>query len=288
MSISINSNLLSLNVRNSYNKNIVGLQNSMDKLSSMQRINYAGDDPSGMGISEHLRTRIKSLDQANQNIQNDNAILKIADGALSNMADIVSSIREKLVQAADDNITGDARARLGQDINNLIDRYDEVVKDTKYGGKSFFESLSSANTSYVKDGFYVQAGADSGNAVTLSFTDLTGSKVSLTAAKYGNSLTSSAHASVASGMLANIDVIAGKIYSEQSKIGAYEQRLGYLSDNRTNEVTALTELESGIRDLDPAKGMTDFMKYNIRTQASQYMLAQAGQVPAMVLQLLQP
>ncbi len=285
MSVSLNTNMLSLNVANTYNKNVVGLQNSMNALSTGQRINYAGDDPAGMGISERLRTRIDSLDQASKNIQNDNSILKIADGALTNMADIVSSIREKLVQAANDSTAGADRARLGKDIDNLINRYEDVVKDAKYGDNQFFVDANG----FQKNKFNVQGGADKGDNFALEFTALDATKVSLTTANYGSTkLTSSALASVASGMLASIDAIADKIYLEQSKIGSYEQRLGYLADNRTAETTALRELESGIRDTDVAKGMTDFMRYNIRTQTSQYMMAQANQVPAMVLQLLQP
>lgn len=284
MSVSLNTNMLSLNIANTFNKNTVGLQNSMNALSTGQRINYAGDDPAGMGISERLRTRIDSLDQASRNIQNDNSILKIADGALTNMADIVSSIREKLVQAANDSTAGADRARLGKDINNLISRYDDVVKDAKYGDNQFFLDANG----FQQNKFNVQGGADKGDNFALEFTALDATKVSLTSTLYGDQLTSSALASVASGMIASIDAIADKIYLEQSKIGSYEQRLGYLADNRTAETTALRELESGIRDTDVAKGMTDFMKYNIRTQTSQYMMAQANQVPAMVLQLLQP
>lgn len=285
MSVSLNTNMLSLNIANTFNKNTVGLQNSMNALSTGQRINYAGDDPAGMGISERLRTRIDSLDQASKNIQNDNSVLKIADGALTNMADIVSSIREKIVQAANDSTTGADRVRLGADIDNLITEYTNVLEDTKYGGNQFFNK----NVGFQKSGFYVQGGADSSDGVKLEFADLSAATIKLDKANYGSSkLTSTVAASVVSGLLAGIDAVADKIYLEQSKIGSYEQRLGYLSDNRTNETTALRELDSGIRDTDVAQGMTDFMRYNIRTQTSQYMMAQANQVPAMVLQLLQP
>ena len=287
MSISVNSNLLSLNVQNSYNKNVVGLQSSMDKLSSMQKINYAGDDPAGIGISERLRTRIQSIDKANQNLQNDSAILKIADGALSNMADIVSSIREKIVQAADDSTTDDARVRLGKDIDNLISRYDDVMKDAKYGSRAFFDKTDS--TGIQKKNFAVQHGADAADNFELTFSALDAASLGIASSAVGSGvIKTGAVASDIKALITTVDSALASIYNEQSTIGSYEQRLGYLSDNKTAEATALRELESGIRDLDPAKGMTDFMKYNIRTQASQYMLAQAGQVPAMVLQLLQP
>lgn len=285
MSISINNNMLSLNVANTFNKNTVGLQNSMTALSTGQRINYAGDDPSGIGISERLRTRIQSLDQANQNIQNDSSVLKIADGALSNMADILSSIRSKLVQAADDSATDDARVRIGLDIDELASEYDNVVSDAKYGSNQFFAK----GAGFQKNGFNAQHGADKADTLKLAFADLSGGTLKIDQANVGSTkIKSGVAASVVGGLVQTVDDALSKVYAQQSQLGSYEQRLGYLSDNRTAEVTALTELESGIRDTDVAKGMTEFMKYNIRTQASQFMLAQAGQVPAMVLQLLQP
>lgn len=284
MTMSINNNMLSLNVANLYNKNVVGLQDSMYKVSSGQRINYAGDDPAGMAMSERVRTRIQSTDQANANIQNDNAILKIADSALSNMVDIVSSIREKIVLAANDGTTDADRVRIGLDIDNLATAYDNVVSDTKYGGQQFFVK----SVGFQKNGFNVQYGADATDTAKLTFSDLTGATLKIDKATLGSSVIKTGVASSAvAALITKVDGNLSTLQAEQSKLGGYEQRLGYMSDNKTNESAALTELNSSIRDTDMTKGMTEFMKYNIRTQASNYMLAQAGQVPAMVLKLLE-
>ena len=172
MSISINNNLLSLNVANTFNKNTVGLQNSMNALSTGQRINFAGDDPAGIGISERLRTRIQSVDQANRNIQNDSAIMKIADNSLTNLSEILSSIREKIVQASDSNITSDERTNLSTDVTQLISDYTNVLNDAKYGGKSFFGASDSYAGSNTTDGFTVQYGADAADTVNLQFSKL--------------------------------------------------------------------------------------------------------------------
>ena len=284
MSVSINNNMLSLNIANTYNRNVVGLQNSMYKVSSGQKINDAGDDPAGIGISERLRTRIQSVDQANRNIQNDSAIMKIADNSLTNLSEILSSIREKIVQASDSNITTDERTNLSADVTQLISDYTNVLNDAKYGGKSFFGASDSYAGSATTDGFTVQYGADSGDKVNLQFSKLDTTTLGITSGQIAGWTTAAA----ANGKISAVDVAANRIAAEQAKVGGYERRLGYMADNTVNERTALTQMESSVRDTDVAQGMTDFMKYNIRTQASQLMLAQAGQVPAMVLQLLQP
>jgi flagellin len=285
MSISINNNMLSLNVANTFNKNTVGLQNSMTALSTGQRINYAGDDPSGMGISERITTRIRSLDQGNVNVQNDSAIMKIADNALANMADILGTIRQRAVQAANDSTTTAERTNLVADMKSLVTSYDNVLKEATYGGKSFFDS-STTNT-FGKDGFNVQYGPDATNTLKFSFTDLTSGKGTAAKAML-TEIGKIKDAATAQAAITKIDDAFNAVATEQTNIGTMEQRLGYLAESSEAESLALTELNSSIRDTDVAKGMTEFMKYNIRTQASQFMLAQAGQVPAMVLQLLQP
>ena len=290
MSISINNNLLSLNVANTFNKNTVGLQNSMNALSTGQKINYAGDDPSGMGISERLRTRAQSLEQANKNVQNDSTILKIADNALSNIAEIITSMREKVVQASDSNLNDTDRAVLSAGVEQLRTQIDNIAnKDAKYNGHTFYATQTNDGNGYRAKNFTVHWGADSGDNWDIDFEAMDATSLGLTAAATSTLLATTTDApSTSAGVLTTIDTALAKVAKEQSKLGTYEQRLGYLSDRAVNERSAIMEMDSLIRDTDVAQGMSEFMKYNIRTQTSQLMLAQAGQVPAMVLQLLQP
>ena len=282
----VNHNMESMRIYNMYEKNTIGLQDSMYKVSSGKKINFASDDPSGIGISKRISTRVDSANRAKSNVQNDQAIIKMADTALTNMADIVSTIREKVVMAGSSSLTSSQRKQLGSDINTLIDQYDNIMKDAKYDGISFFDSASD----FTSKGFNVHYGADGGDHMVIKFAKLNGSqiklKTSLISAKI-NSATLSTLSTKIGSALSNVDSALNSILTEQAKVGTYELRLGYLSDNRTNEVTALTELESSITDVDTAKAMTEFMRYNILTQASQTMLAQSGQSASMVLRLLE-
>lgn len=288
MSMVINTNMDSLHIQSAYNKNNIKLQSSMYKVSTGQKINSSGDDPSGLAMSERIRTRIDSVDRAKANLQSDTAIMKMADGALSNMSEIISSIREKVVAAGSSGVTSADRQNLKNDIDTLITRYDEIVKDAKYGGYSFFDTAAATSYTTTNSGFRVQYGADSGNNFELTFAKLDAKTVGLTASKIGNNISAAViKTSAIDTALNNIDSALNNVLKQQASIGTYEQRLGYLSDNRTNESLALKELDSTIRDTDMAQGMSEFMKYNILTQASQLMLAQAGQNPSMVLRLLE-
>lgn len=286
MSMVINTNMDSLRVYNMYNQNSIGLQSSMYKVASGKRINFAGDDPSGIGIAERVRNRIDSSEQAKKNIQNDNAVIKMADGALSNMSEVITNIKEKVLLASNSSVTSTERSQIKLDIDELMSRYDDIVKDAKYGGQTFFDSA--AASSYTTTGFRVQYGPDGGDGFSITFDKLDKGTQGLTASNISNKITGAfvTSANVTSA-ITQLDTALNNVVKAQAKIGTYEQRLGYLSDTRTNEITALTELESSVRDTDMAKGMTDFMKYNILTQASQLMLAQAGQNPSMVLRLLE-
>lgn len=278
MGMAIRNNLDALHIQNLYNKNTVGLSNSMYKVSSGSKINNAGDDPSGLALSQRIETRIDSYKQAHANVQNDSAIFKIADDALTNMNGILSSIRAKVVSGSNDHLSTADRTQLKTDIGQLITDYGNVIEEAKYNDKTFFKG----NAGYVLDKFTAHYGADAGDKATFDFTALDDTALITTA--LGNATSASGWSNV----ITAVDTAMTKVYTMQGKLGSYEQRLGYMADNATNQVTALTELDSSIRDTNMAEGMTEFMKYNILTQSSQLMLAQAGQSPAMVLKLLEP
>lgn len=287
MGMAIRNNLDALHIQNLYSKNSIRLSDSMYKVSSGAKINSAGDDPSGMALSQRIETRRDSYKQAHSNIQNDSAIFKIADDALSNMIEVVGTIREKAVQASNKSLTDDDRTRLGNDIGTLLSRFDEIAADAKYGNVEFFNSASG----YAKTNteFFVQYGADAGDNWAVQFDHIRAASLGLTTADTVTKITTANPTQAnLTGVITTVDNALTSLFQIQGKVGSYEQRLGYLADNATNQVTALTDLDSTIRDTNMAEGMTDFMKYNILTQASQLMLAQAGQNPAMVLKLLEP
>ena len=131
------------NTLNVLNQNSTALQKSLTKVSSGMKINTAQDDASGYAISERMRVRIRSLDQANQNSQNDSALMKTAEGAVSNTIEILKTLKEKAINAANDSNTEEDRQTIQKEVDQFIDQIDDnalVQFNGKYlvdGSKKF-------------------------------------------------------------------------------------------------------------------------------------------------------
>lgn len=272
MGMVIKNNLDSVRTYNVYNRNTIALSDAMYKVSSGQRINSAADSASDLAISEGMRTRIRSLEQADRNAQAGNNMIKTAEGALSNIADLLSSMREKVMHAANEDLSSTDRTLITTEIASMANQIDRNA-DVTYNGIS----LLNADTAFT-----FQIGDLTSDTVTYSI-----KAMSSTGLKVNDVATTITNAATANGQLDVIDAALALVNSQLADLGSYETRLGYTSDNLTTQIENLQSSESTIRDLDMAKGMTEFAKYNLLTQASQFMLAQATQNPYSVLNLLQ-
>ena len=125
MSMVVKNNLGAVRTLNTLNKNSSALQKSLAKVSSGMKINSAQDDASGYAISERMRVRIRSLDQANQNAQNDSSLMKTAEGAVGNTVELLRALKEKAINAANDSNTDEDRATIQKEINQFIDQIDD-------------------------------------------------------------------------------------------------------------------------------------------------------------------
>ena len=105
MAMVVKNNMTAINTLNTLNKNSSALSKSLQKVSSGMKINSAADDASGYAISERMRVQIRSLDQANQNTQNGSSMMKVAEGAVSSTVEILKTLKEKAVNAANDSNT---------------------------------------------------------------------------------------------------------------------------------------------------------------------------------------
>ena len=283
MGMVIKNNLDSVRTYNIYNRNTIALSDAMYKVSSGQRINSAADGPSDLAISEKMRGRIRSTDQAGRNVQNGLNMIKTAEGALSNITDILNSMREKLMNAANDTNTAEERALIRSEYEALIDQIDENA-NVRYNGQHLLDGTWASGTN-----LYFQIGGEEGLNMSLNIEALNRTGLGL-AFDFPDEFTSTAAGeahSAAMGLITTIDMAITSALTQLTNLGNIEARLGFTADNLSTESENLQASESAIRDLDMAKGMTDFMKYNVLTQASQFMLAQAGQNAYSVMNLLQ-
>ncbi len=134
MSMVVKNNNDSMRTLNTLNKNSKALSKSLEKVSSGMKINSASDGASEYAISERMRVQIRSLDQANQNTQNGNAMMRTAEGAVSSTIEILKSLKEKAINAANDTNTEVDRTIIQKEINQFIDQIDENANIT-YNGK---------------------------------------------------------------------------------------------------------------------------------------------------------
>ena len=134
MAMVVKNNMSAVNTLNILNRNQSSLAKSLQKVSSGMKINNAGDDASGYAISERMRVQIRSLDQDNQNTQNGNSMMKTAEGAVSSTVEILKTLKEKAINAANDTNTDEDRRTIQKEINQMVDQIDDNALAT-YNGK---------------------------------------------------------------------------------------------------------------------------------------------------------
>ena len=252
----INHNLNAMNAHRNSNLNTTATGKSMEKLSSGLRINRAADDAAGLSISEKMRGQIKGLNQAQRNVQDGISYIQTAEGALNEVSDMLTRMKELTVQKANGTYQTADKTNLELEMTQLGEQMDKIISDTKFNGQGVFKGTIDI----------VVADLD---------TDVLAVGTTL------NSLNLKA-ASKTTEVEAAID----KVNTARSTFGAHQNRLEYTANNLGTTSENLTASESRIRDTDMAQEMTKFSSKNIITQASQAMLAQANQMQQNVLSLL--
>ena len=168
MAMVVKNNMSAVNTLNILNRNQSALAKSLQKVSSGMKINDAGDDASGYAISERMRVQIRSLDQDKQNTQNGNSMMKTAEGAVASTVEILKTLKEKAINAANDTNTDEDRRTIQKEINQMVDQIDD-------------NALATYNGKYLVDGSRNSIG-------TSTCTTLTNSALS-TASAWGSALT---------------------------------------------------------------------------------------------------
>ena len=145
MAMVVKNNMSAINTLNTLNKNTNALKKSLEKVSSGMKINSAADDASGYAISERMRVQIRSLDQANQNAQNGGSMMKVAEGAVSSTVEILKTLKEKAVSAANDTNTDSDRATIQKELDQSIDQINDNANVT-FNGKYLVDGSHNKET----------------------------------------------------------------------------------------------------------------------------------------------
>ena len=170
MAMVVKNNMSAVRTLNTLNSNTNALQKSLQKVSSGMKINSAQDDASGYAISERMRVRIRSLDQANQNSQNDSALMKTAEGSVGNTVEILRALKEKAINAANDSNTDEDRQTIQKEINQFIDQIDDNAL-VQFNGKYLVDG-SKNNATVSSKTVLLNQSLHTDTGVVSSLTDL--------------------------------------------------------------------------------------------------------------------
>ena len=273
MGLRVNTNVLSLTA----SKNLSGvtdrLSGNFKRLSSGLRIASAADDAAGLGISERMRSQIRSLSQAGRNAQDGISLVQTAEGALNEVNGNLTRMRELSIQAANGTLNTGDRSALDNEFQELITEIDRIADQTDFNGIQLLDGTESTIS--------IQVGTESGETISISLGDMTETGLSLTAGTFD--LTSVTNASNA---LATIDTAIDSVSSFRGTLGASQNRLQSSSRSISTTHENLSAAESRIRDVDVAAETADMTRNSIMQQAAVSVLSQANVQPQLALSLL--
>lgn len=259
------------------------VEKNIEKLSSGMRINRAGDDASGLAVSEKLRSQIRGLNQADRNIQNGVSFIQTAEGYLNETQDILHRLRELSVQSANGVYTSEDRMQIQVEVSQLVDEVNRIASHAQFNGMNMLTGNFSRDSETVMQ-FQVGANMDQSERVYIG--TMTAQALGIQGAQ-GSSETINISTPEDSNMAIGMVDSALKVVSKQrADLGAYQNRFEMASKGVSIASENLQAAESRIRDVDMASEMVDYTKNQILLQANTAMLAQANASTQSVLQLL--
>jgi len=283
----INHNMSAIYSNRQLKLNDTQLQKDIEKLSSGMKINRAGDDASGLAVSEKMRSQIRGLNRAAQNAQDGISFIQTTEGYLQNTQDIIQRIRELAIQAANGIYTTEDRMQIQVEVSQLVDEVDRIASHAQFNGLNMLTGrYAEAERGQVSTGsmwFHIGANMDQRERVYIG--TMTAKALGLKDTVTGDvlSLSTITKANTAIGVL---DEALKKVSKQRADLGAYQNRLEFATKGILIAAENLQAAESRIRDTDMAAEMVEYSKNNILIQSATAMLAQANQKNQSVLQLL--
>ena len=283
----INHNMSAMFAQRSQGLTDLNNQKNMEKLSSGMRINRAGDDASGLAVSEKMRAQIRGLNQASENAENGISFIQTTECYLQETTDIIHRIRELAVQSSNGIYSDEDRMQIQVEVSSLIDEVDRIASAAQFNGMNMltgrFARPTGENAVTGSMWFHIGANMDQRTQVYIG----TMSATALGLKNLGDeSKLSLAAPDDANRAIGTLDEALKKINKQRADLGAYQNRLEKTVVGLDIGAENLQASESRIRDTDMAAEMVEFTKNQVLSQAGTAMLAQANQSSQNVLSLL--
>ena len=283
----INHNLSAMFADRSLKVTQTSLTKEMEKLSSGLRINRAGDDASGLAVSEKLRSQIRGLNQASTNASNGISFIQVTEGYLQETQDIIQRIRELSVQAANGIYSSEDRMYIQVEVSALVEEVDRIASHAQFNGMNLltgrFARMTGMNIPTASMWFHIGANMDQRTQVFISTMTSKGLGIRNVGDDSFITLETPDDANRAIGVL---DAALKMINKQRADLGAYQNRLEHAVVGLDIGAENMQAAESRIRDTNMAHQMVSYTRDQILSQAGTAMLAQANQRAATVLQIL--
>ena len=276
MGMRITTNVASLNAQRSMTGSQREIQKSFAQLSSGSRITKAADDAAGLGISEQLKSQIRSLGQASRNANDGISMVQVAEGGLSEVSNILTRMRELGIQASSDTVGDRERDYINQEVQQLKSEIQRISKTTRFGQTNLLDGTGAR--------FDIQVGInndDFEDRISFDSSALNSSADNLEIE--GLDYTDKASAQEA---LEIVDRAQAQVAGFRANLGALQNRFGSTIENLGVQNENLSSANSRIRDTDIAQATAEAARNNILLQSSASVLSQANQIPGLALKMI--
>ena len=283
----INHNMSAMFAQRTVGQTNVSTQKNIEKLSSGLRINRAGDDASGLAVSEKMRSQIRGLNQASANAQNGISFIQVAEAYLQETTDVMQRIRELSVQSSNGINTAEDRLYIQVEVSQLVAEVDRIASHAQFNGMNMLTGRFARETgeNTVTASMWFHIGANMDQRVRAYVGTMTAKALGVRDIGDESILTIDTP-ETANRAIGTIDEAIKKINKQRADLGAYQNRLEMSVVGINVAAENLQASESRIRDVDMAKEMVEYTRNQILTQSGTAMLAQANQQTQSVMSLL--
>ncbi len=284
----INHNLSAMFADRSLRVTNGNVDKGMEKLASGLRINRAGDDASGLAVSEKMRSQIRGLQRASKNAADGISFIQTAEGFLQETQDILQRMRELAVQASNGIYSAEDRMQIQVEVSQLVDEIDRIASHAQFNGMNLLTGRFARETgeNIVTGSMWFHIGANMDQRERAYIGTMTAKGLGVR--NVGDeSILSIATPDDSNRAIGTLDAALKVVNKQRADLGAYQNRMEHAIRGIDIGAENLQAAESRIRDADMANEMVDYTKNRILAQAGNAMLAQANQKTQQVLQLLQ-
>jgi flagellin len=279
----INNNMSAINANRVLKFKHWDVNSSMEKLASGLRINRAGDDASGLAVSEKMRTQIQGLRQAERNTEDGMSFIQTTEGYLHQTSAILQRIRVLGVQSSNGIYSQEDRQLIQVEVSALVDEVDRIASQAEFNRfKLLLGEYSRVNP---KASMWFHMGPNMHQRERVYIGTMTAEALNLTDRTH-RLVANVSTADNSNRTIGLVDDALQKIAKQRADLGSYYNRLEFTAKGLMNAYENIQASESRIRDADMAETMVNFTKDQILVQSGTAMLAQANLKTRTVLQLL--